>query len=177
MFADPLKNIKAFDIRETDILADFGAGTGFYSIPIAHIANKGKVYAVELSRDFLQTITNKIKEAGLSNIEPIWGDVERVGGTKIGDMIVDKVVASNIFHQVEKKQQMVEEIYRILKIGGEVLVIDWDKGSSLVHSELIIGKEEACQLLEKNGFVFERYVGAGEHHYGIIFKKVKQDER
>jgi ubiquinone/menaquinone biosynthesis C-methylase UbiE len=172
MFGDPLKNIKAFGIRETDILADLGAGTGFYSIHGAQIADKGKVYAVEISRDFVDTIKNKIKDAKLKNIETIWGDVEKLGGTKIGKEIVDKVIASNLFHQVEDKKITIEEIKRILKKGGEVMVIDWVPGSSLVHSKLIVPKEKIREMFEGQGFVFERDIGVGAHHYGMILKKV-----
>jgi ubiquinone/menaquinone biosynthesis C-methylase UbiE len=170
MFGDPLKNIKAFGIRETDILADLGAGTGFYSIHAAQIADKGKIYAVEISKDFLDTIKSKIKDAHLKNIETIWGDVEKLGGTKIGKEIVDKVIASNIFHQVEDKKVLVEEIKRILKNGGEVLVIDWDK-SPLVHAKFVLPKEKIRDIFEQNGFIFEREIGAGSHHYGMILRK------
>lgn len=65
MFNDPLKNLKMFRVKETDIVADFGAGTGFYSILTSQIAKNGKVYAVEISKDFIQIIRNKIEELKL----------------------------------------------------------------------------------------------------------------
>ena len=129
MFSDPLKNLKAFAIKENDIVADLGAGTGFYSIPAAEIASRGKVYAVELAKDFVETITNKIKDAKLGNIECLWGDVERLGGTKLGDEVIDKVIASNVLFQVSNKEIFIKEIKRILKDKGEVLLIDWDDKS------------------------------------------------
>src|SRR3989344_5858132 len=171
MFSDPLKNLKAFGIREIDIVADLGAGTGFYSILAAQIANRGKVYAVEISKDFLHTIINKIKEAKLKNIEALWGDVEKLGGTKIAGAVVDKVIASNILFQVEDKEKFIEEIKRILKPKGEVLFIDWSTTSSMVRQDMVVPKFVAKDMFEKKGFIFEREIDAGNHHYGMIFRK------
>ncbi len=172
MFTNPLQNIKAFDIRETDLVADLGAGTGFYAILAAKIADKGKVYAVEIAKDFIHTINSKIKEAHLKNIEAVWGDVEKLGGTKLKDGILDKVIASNILHQVSDKEKFLTETNRILKIGGEVLFIDWEK-SPLVHNKLTIPKDKALKLFEEHGFSVVREISVGEHHYGIIFIKNK----
>ena len=68
MFTDPVKNLRAFGIREDAVVADLGAGTGFYSVAAGHMAPKGKVYAVEIVKDFLMTIKNKVRDARLNNV-------------------------------------------------------------------------------------------------------------
>lgn len=171
MFTDPLKNLKTFGIKETDIIADLGAGTGFYSILAAQIADKGKVYAVEISKDFLQTIRNKIKELKLDNIECFWGNVEKIGGTKIGDGVVDKVIASNVFFQIIDKDNFIEEIKRILKEKGEVLFVDWSSSSSIVHKENVVPQDQVKEMFKKKGFILDREIDVGAHHYGMIFIK------
>ncbi len=171
MFSDPLKNLKAFDIRETDVVADLGAGTGFYTIPAAQEARGGKVYAVEIGRDMLQTVRNKARDAKLTNVEFLDGDVEKPGGTKISDGVLDKVIASNILFQVLDKNIFVSEINRILKVGGEVLLIDWSEDSILPTSGGAVYKKAARDMFEKKGFILEREIDAGAHHYGMIFKK------
>src|ERR1035437_1056624 len=114
MFTDPVKNLKQFGLREDMIVADLGAGTGFYSIAAAQIVGRGKVYAIEVIKDYIVTIKNKAKELRLNNIECFWGDVEKIGGTKIRDGIVDAVIASNILFQVEDRDKFIAEIKRIL---------------------------------------------------------------
>ena len=109
MFTDPVKNLKAFDLRENMIVADLGAGSGFYTIPVARMVPQGKVYAIEIQKDFLITISNKTIEAHLNNIECLLGDVEKIGGTKLKDKIVDAVIASNILFQVGDKDKFIEE--------------------------------------------------------------------
>ena len=170
MFSDPLKNLKAFGLKEDNIVADLGAGTGFYSIALGHIVGRGKVYAVDLNKDFLGTIKNKAREAHLNNVEIFWGDVSKLGGTKIGDGIVDAVVASNILFQIEDKEQFILEIKRILKQKGRVLLIDWSQ-SPIIGQKTIVPKEKAREMFEKKGFVLDRDIDTGEHHYGMILIK------
>lgn len=173
MFADPVKNLKAFDLRENMIVADLGAGSGFYTTAVAKMVPMGKVYAIEIQKDFLTTIKNKTNEARLNNVECFLGDVEKIGGTNIKDGIVDAVIASNIFFQIENKDKFVEEIKRILKSGGKVLLIDWSDSSSVLGSGVgsIISKEKVRALFENKGFVWQRDIDAGAHHYGIILMK------
>src|SRR3990167_8034935 len=109
MFSNPVKNLRIFGLKENDIVADLGAGTGFYSVAAGAMVPQGRVYAVEVEKDFLSTIKNKAKEAHLNNVECLWGDVEKIGGTKIGDSIVDAVIASSILFQVEDRERFIEE--------------------------------------------------------------------
>ena len=170
MFTDPLKNLKAFGLREDNIVADLGAGTGYYSIAVATLIQRGKVYAVELQKDFLDTIKSKVLEAHLNNVEIILGNVEKLGGTKIGDNIVDAVIASNILFQVEAKEKFIEEIRRILKPKGRVLLIDWS-ADLIMAGTSIVSKEKAREMFEKKGFFIEREIDAGNYHYGMILAK------
>jgi len=167
MFTNPLKNLKAFGLREDNIVADLGAGTGYYSIAAGAMVLRGKVYAVELQKDFLDTIKSKILEARLNNVEIILGDVEKPGGTKLGDGVVDAVIASNILFQVEDKEKFIEEIKRILKPKGRVLLIDWSE-LSIMGGTAIIPKDKAKEMFEKKGFAVDREIDAGSHHYGMI---------
>ncbi len=112
MFTDPVKNLRAFGLGENMIVADLGAGSGFYTLAAAKMVPNGRVYAVEIQRDFLTTIKNKTAEARLDNVECLLGDIERTGGTKIKDKVVDAVIASNVLFQVENKNKFIEEIKR-----------------------------------------------------------------
>jgi ubiquinone/menaquinone biosynthesis C-methylase UbiE len=169
MFTDPIKNLKQLGLREDMIVADLGAGTGYYSIAAGSLVPKGKVYAIEVIKDYIATIKNKAKDAHLHNVECFWGDVEKIGGTKIRDGIVDVIIASNILHQVLDKEKLVAEIKRISKIGGRVLFVDWSEASILgPKKEEITPKEKVIELFNKKGFVYDREIDAGEHHYGMI---------
>ncbi|MFA6257008.1 MAG: class I SAM-dependent methyltransferase [Candidatus Paceibacterota bacterium] len=169
MFSNPEKNLKVFGLKEDSIVADLGAGTGYYAIAAGKIASRGKVYAVEIEKDYLDTIRHKVSEAGLKNVEIIWGNVEKPGGSKLGDGIADVVIASNILFQVENKNGFLAEIKRILRPKGQVLFSDWSDKS--VMSKVAIAKGRAREMFEKHGFVFDREMDTGQEHYGMIFRK------
>ena len=171
MFSDPVKNLKALGLEENSIVADLGAGTGFYSLAAGHMVTRGKVYAVEILKDFLAEIKSKVKEANLNNVEILWGNIEKIGGTMIGDGIVDVVLASNVLFQVEDRDRFIEEIKRILKPKGRILLIDWMPESSFMSSKRVIAKTKAREMFERKGFIWQRDINAGEHHYGMIFTK------
>jgi ubiquinone/menaquinone biosynthesis C-methylase UbiE len=173
MFSDPIKNLKFFDLREDMIVADLGAGTGFYSMTLSEMVPRGKVYAVEIQRDFLATIANKIADKKCTNVECLWGDIEKHKGTKLADGIIDAVVASNVLFQLEDKETFIKEIKRILKPKGKVLVVDWHPDSDLLHKKHVgsLSKHDAGHLFTKNGFELEREIDTGLHHYGMILIK------
>jgi len=171
MFTDPIKNLKAFGLKEDNIVADLGAGTGFYSVVAGKMAPKGKVYAVEIDKDFLATVKHKAKEAHLNNVEVLWGNIEKKGGTHIGDNIVDAVIASNILFQIQDKDKFILEIKRILKPRGRVLLVDYFDNSFILGSKLSVPKSRAKEMFEKRGFTLERDINAGMHHYGMILIK------
>lgn len=171
MFTNPVKNLKIFGLREDMIVADLGAGSGFYSIPIAKMVPRGKVYAIEIQKDFLITLRNKAKDNNLENIDCILGDIEKIGGTKLKNGIVDAVIVSNVFSQVVNKEKFIEEIKRILKENGKLLLIDWVDNSFVFKSYINknISKDKTIEMFKERGFIVQKEIDAGEHHYGIIF--------
>lgn len=174
MFSDPVKNLKQFGLRENMIVADLGAGTGFYSIAAARMIPNGKVYSIEIQKDYINTIRNKAAELNLDNLECLLGNLEEKGGSKLGNEVVDAVIISNVLFQVENKNRLAEEAKRILKKNGMLLLIDWEKDSAFdVGLSGLLSKEEAVALFKEKGFKLDREIDAGEHHYGIILIREK----
>jgi len=173
-FSDPQKNIEQLGLQKGMLVADLGAGSGAYTIAAAKaVGDSGRVYAVEVQKELLSGIKSSASKEGVSNIEVIWGDVERAGKTKIKDNIIDAVIVSNILFQVDDKQGFLNEIDRILKKGGNVLVVDWidSFGGMGPDREHIISHSEAKKLFEENGFSFIKNIAPGDHHWGFVMEK------
>ncbi len=173
MFSNPQSNISALGIDIGMKVADLGAGSGFYAIESAkRVGPRGMVYAIDVQQDLLDKIKNGAGILGLHNVEVIWGNIEKIGGTKLRESLVDRVIISNVLFQVEQKDldNIVLEIKRILKSGGKVLVTDWESRSD-ISPEKTISSSVVQGLFEKLGFKLENKFDAGDHHYGIIFKK------
>ncbi|MFO0718806.1 MAG: methyltransferase domain-containing protein [Candidatus Paceibacterota bacterium] len=173
MFSDPKKNIEAFSLIPGMTIADLGAGSGAYCEPVAiAVGDKGKVYAVDVQKDLLAKIKNDANKNHILNIEVIWGDIEKVGGTKLRDGCVDGVIASNILFQLTNKEGFRAEVRRILKPGGRLFVIDWtDSFGGLGPQGASVFSASSCKNFFQTDFNIEKEFNAGAHHYGIIFKK------
>lgn len=174
MFSDPSKNIAQLGIDYGMKVVDLGAGSGFYTIESAKLVGpKGMVYAVDVQQDLLNKIKNSAGLVGLHNIEIIWGNIEKIGGTKLREGIADRVIISNTLFQVESTEydNLALEVKRILKINGKLLVVDWESGSPLSPKKTV-PKILAQGIFEKVGLKVEKTFDAGDHHYGIIFNKI-----
>jgi ubiquinone/menaquinone biosynthesis C-methylase UbiE len=174
MFSDPSKNIAELGIDYGMKVADLGSGSGFYTIEVAKkVGPSGRVYAVDVQKDLLDKIKNGAKTAGLHNIEVVWGNIEKLGGTKLREAVADRVILSNTLFQVEPKdrENLALETKRILKTGGKLLVVDWNPGGNMTP-ENVLTQVSAEGIFQKIGFSVEKNFDAGDHHYGIIFKKL-----
>ncbi len=174
MFSDPQKNIEQFNLGKGTSVADFGAGSGFYSFAAAEsVGGEGKVYAIDVLKDMLSKLKNEAQRKHLTNIEIVWADIDNLGGTKLKDNSIDSVIAANVFFQLEQKDYTCMEIMRILKNGGKVLLVDWSEsfGGTGPQPEHIFTSTEARKLFTKHNFIEEKEIQAGTHHYGIIFRK------
>lgn len=173
MFTNPEQNILNLGLKEGMRVADFGAGSGFYSRAASNLVGySGKVYAIEVQKDLVKKLESDLKHWGISNVDCVWGDIERKGGTKIADNSLDAIIISNVLFQAEDKVGLIEEAKRILKKGGEILFIDWNEsfGGISPKNEMLITPSIAKELFTKRGFVFVRDITTSPHHYGIIFK-------
>lgn len=175
-FLVPDEIIKSLPLENGMIVADIGAGSGAFAIPLARIVGDGgKVYAIDINKEVLVKIKRDAKEAGLSNVEIIWADSEVKDGTKLSDNSVDFVLVSNLLFQAEDKKGLVEEIIRILKPKGMIAVIEWKGsfGGIGPKESAVVSESEAQKLFSDSLFAEYNKFNAGDYHYGVVFVKIK----
>ena len=172
-FVRPESVIAQLGLKKGDHVADFGAGHGYFTLPVARaVGSEGKVYALDVQKHVLDVIRSRAKLLHLLNIEYIWADLEHPGGSKLKDAFVDVVIMSNIAFQAETKDTIFKEAYRILRPGGHIALIEWNESSRVgPPKEVRISKRKVTELAQLTGFHFEKEFSAGTSHYGIIFGK------
>jgi len=173
-FVRPEETTKEFDLEPGMTVADFGCGSGYYTVEAAkRVGEKGRVYALDVQKDLLQAVKSTAELNNLKNIEITWADLDLPLGSRLADNSVDFVIISNILFQTENRQQIAKEALRILKDGGGVAVIEWEKegGKTGPLLEKRIAKEEARNVFLEQGFKLEKEFQPGDNHYGLIFKK------
>lgn len=173
MFIAPDKAIRSMGVEPGMIVADFGAGSGFYTLESAkRVGSAGKVYAIDIQKELLKAIKGKAETEGYNNVEILWADLEQPEGSKLAAGSADRVIISNILFQVNNKQAMAQEAERILKKEGRLILIEWSESSKLgPTAEQRLSKEQAKELFEGVGLFFEKEFDAGSSHYGLIFLK------
>lgn len=173
-FLHPERIVERFGLKLGEKAADFGAGAGFFTIPMARaVGSDGHICAIDIQKHNLDIIKAKARIEHLLNIEYVWGNLETLGGSKIKDAGVDFVLIANILFQAEKRQEVLREALRILKQGGRCALIEWDesKFSFGPPMELRVPKRTAQASAQSVGFELEKEFEAGSHHYGLMFHK------
>lgn len=171
MFSDPNANLSKLGLALGMKVVDLGAGSGFYTIESARrVGPGGRVYAIDVQKDLLERIRTAGAAQNIRNIEVVWANAEKIGGTKLREGTADRVIASNILFQIEKPEEFALEIKRLLKPGGKVMVVDWNGGSPL-SPKTLFPSARAQMLFEKIGFKLDQSFSAGDHHYGLVLTR------
>ncbi|MBI4114320.1 MAG: class I SAM-dependent methyltransferase [Candidatus Niyogibacteria bacterium] len=173
-FLNPDDIVREAQIREGMKVADFGSGAGFRVIPLARaVGREGKVYAIDIQKEMLEVVHAKIKDANLLHAETIQGDLEKPNGSHLKNDLLDHIVIANILFQVADKSAVAREAFRVLKPKGTTSVIEWEKmkgplGPPIEH---LADKTAVKDIFSSAGFTWEKEFYAGEHHYGLLFRK------
>lgn len=173
-FLDPAVVVNQFGLKPGFRVADFGSGSGYFTIEMAKIVGEsGFVSAVDILDSSLETIRAKAGLEGLRNIQTIRGNLEIVGGSGLVDGSQDVVLLANVLFQNENKPAILKEAKRVLRFGGRLIIIDWEKGIGGMGppDEYRITKETLISLATQAGFSFEKEIPADQYHFGLIFRK------
>jgi ubiquinone/menaquinone biosynthesis C-methylase UbiE len=174
MFSDPVKIIEQLFLTRGQIVADFGSGSGFYTLAAAKkVGESGRVYAIDVDLEMLRRLKTASLSAGFNNVDIMIADLEMANSTKIRPESLDLVIISNILFQLKNKTAPIIEAKRLLKKGGRLLLVDWAGSFSGMGPQAsgVVDKTTGRTLVESTGLVFASEVNAGDHHYGLIFKK------
>jgi ubiquinone/menaquinone biosynthesis C-methylase UbiE len=173
-FSDPAEVLSRFPIYRGETVVDIGSGMGKYSIPVAvSVGSEGSVYAIEVQLSHVDFLKSESEKMGLTQINVLWGDAELPEGTKLKEGIADVLILTNVLFMIEDKEGLMKELNRISKPGTRVLVVDWadSHGGIGPHPTHVVPADYAKELFESNGFIFEKDIPGGSHHYGMIFNK------
>jgi ubiquinone/menaquinone biosynthesis C-methylase UbiE len=115
--------IEQLNLKPGQVVADIGAGTGYYSRRLAsRVGDKGKVLAVDIQREMISLLTKRMASAGISNVVPILGTATN---TRLPAASVDLALMVDVYHEFDFPYEMGEAICRAVKPGGRVVLVEY----------------------------------------------------
>lgn len=118
----PDRVIQALELDSTDVIADIGAGTGYFAFRMSPSVPAGKVYAVDIQQEMIDLLNQRIEEEGVTNIEPVLGTVE---DPNLPPESVDVAIIILSYHEFSHPREMMEKIGAALKTGGRLVLVEY----------------------------------------------------
>lgn len=173
-FLDPSRVVRSLAITEGMKVADFGCGTGIFTVLLAkRVGPQGKISAVDVQQAPLESVSSRAKAEGLGQIEIIHADLEVLGGTGIPDGTQDAVLLANALFQSPNKPAILKEAHRVLKDGGLLILVEWAKDSGGLGplNEMRTDQATMKSIVVGENFNYANSVDAGNFHYALLFRK------
>ncbi len=154
-------------------VADIGAGTGLFSWLIANkVGDTGKVYAVDISKEFTDNIDRIAKEQNILNIQTIVNDQH---SSKLSPSNIDLALIVDTYHHFEFPGAMMRSIHKSLRPAGEVVIVDFRRQPG-VSNPWVLGhvrsdRESVIQEIEQQGFQLIENLDFMKANFFLKFRK------
>lgn len=173
-FTDPRSIIENIELQAGMSVADFGCGTGYFSLPVAKkVGEEGMVYALDILTEKLEVVESQARLQGITNIITKRVNLENKEGSRLEAESVDWIILKDILFQNKNKDQILEEAKRVLKSKGKILLIEWKKEGTSIgpNSKIRISRDELMELINKNELGILKEIDTGNFHYCLILVK------
>jgi ubiquinone/menaquinone biosynthesis C-methylase UbiE len=169
----PAEVISLLQLRPGMSVADIGAGTGYFAIPIAReILPGGKVSAVDVEPEMLAKLKAKLDQAGASdNIDLVAGEA---ADTTLPAGSYDIALLANVWHEVDSREATLNEARRILRHGGRLAIVDWRTDVEIPPGPRIehrVAPKQTRIELEQAGWTVNQVTNVGLQRYMVLAER------
>lgn len=154
-------------IKKIDNILDFGAGTGYITIPAAKMVD-GQVYALDIDSGMLEIINAKAHDEQLTNIQTIQGNTDTI---PLPNDSIDIVLASLVLHEVKPLTTTLQQINEVLKEGGYFVCVEIEAKEVSIDGPPRIPSQIMEEELLKAGFNITKKLSPSESIYVFIAQK------
>lgn len=165
--------VEAAALRPGMAVADVGAGTGLFTrLFAARVGPAGRVYAVDIAREFVAGNLRRAREQGYDNVI---GIVSTQEDTRLPAGAIDLVFVCDAYHHFEQPQAMLASIRTALRPGGTLVVVDFERipgvSPDWILKHVRAGKDEFRAEIEAAGFRFVEAVDLMRENYFLRFAR------
>jgi ubiquinone/menaquinone biosynthesis C-methylase UbiE len=163
--------VSKLQLKPGDVVADLGAGTGVFSVPIARaVAPTGKVYAVDVDQALVDYIGRKVKDQNVTNVQTVLGQFT---DPALPASDVDLAFMHDVLHHIENRSGYLKQVVRYLKRAGRIAIVEPDaqKGSHSDNPKLQVTKEQLRGWMTDAGLVQSAEFPLGETRWYVIYTR------
>jgi len=169
-YQKPHEVIQALDLKPGEVIADIGSGSGYFTLRFAaHVGEMGRVYGVDIDPEMIRHLNRRIRDAGLQNVQTVLAAPD---DPLLRDRSIDRFVVVDTWHHIENQPQYLGLMKKMLKPGGQVVMIDFQKKELPVGPRLAmkIAREDLIRQLEANGFRLAQEHTFLPYQYFLVFE-------
>jgi ubiquinone/menaquinone biosynthesis C-methylase UbiE len=167
----PEAALDAIGIVPGSVVADVGAGVGYFTIRIARrVGPQGKVYAVDIQPEMLTRLKDRADKAEVTNVEPILGTES---DPKLPKGQIDLVLMVDVYHEFSQPQRMLRRIGQALKPDGRLVLLEYRKEDPHIpiRSDHKMSVDEARDEVQAEGYKLEKVLHDLPRQHILIFRK------
>jgi ubiquinone/menaquinone biosynthesis C-methylase UbiE len=117
--------VAALELKGTETVVDLGAGSGYFSFPLARALPAGKVVAIDIEPEMVRHIHHKAMTEGVNNIEPVLGKADDPGVAAGADL----VFMCDVLHHVPTRAAWLAKLTSKMKPGARLVLIEFREGN------------------------------------------------
>jgi predicted methyltransferase len=164
----PHQVIEALGLRPDAVIADIGAGTGYFAVRFANMVPAGKVYAVDVEPDMVRYLAERAKKEKRANLVAVKG---AAGDPRLPEK-ADLVVLVGVYHHIEQRERYFRALAASLKPGGRIAVIDFRMDSpSGPPKSARVAPERVKAELAAAGYALSEEHGFLPRQYFLVFTR------
>jgi SAM-dependent methyltransferase len=170
---NPTKCIEALELKGGEVIADLGAGSGYYSFRLApKVGQKGKILAVEIQDEMLAELKKRIEKEKIPNVETIKCTEK---DPKLPEGSVDLVLMVDVYHELAFPYEVMMAIRKALKPDGRVVLVEYRKEDPKVPIKEVhkMSEEQIKKEMAVIGLSHVKTVGTLPWQHIAIFTKKK----
>ncbi len=168
---NPAKVVEALELKGGEVVADVGAGSGYYTFRLApKVGEKGRVLAVDIEPRMLEAMRKRMEELKVANVELVLGTEK---DPKLPEKGVDLVLLVDVYHEFAFPYEMMVAIRKGLKPGGRVALVEFRAEDPKVPIKEVhkMSEEQIKREMAAVGLAHVKTVGTLPWQHVAIFAK------
>lgn len=166
----PSKALAALELKPGMVVADIGAGSGYYASRMAKLVGPtGHVFATDIQPGMLEILNRRIKSEGLTNVTTVLGAMD---DPKLAPASIDLAIMVDVYHELQDPQAFLQKLRPVFKPGGRFVLLEYRREDPRVPI-LEVHKMSVAEVkmeLEAEGFVIDKVIDVLPWQHLIVLR-------